>query len=243
MIPRIYTPVDLAVDDTITLEKSASAHIAKVLRMSCGDSLIIFNGDGYNYAAEIVQAGKFVNVCVKEQQANTTESPLRITLVQGVSRSDRMDYALQKSVELGIVEFAPVFTEKSSVKLDATRADKKVKHWQSVAISAAEQSGRSRIVDVKAPVTLTQWLADSDYPEKIIALEPTAEKTLRDCAVDKECVLLVGPESGFSANEIAQIRDHKITAAKLGPRVLRTETAAVAAITALQTLYGDLSLD
>jgi len=241
VVPRIYTPAELAVGASITLEKSASAHVAKVLRLSPGDAVIAFNGNGDDHRAEIVEVGKRVRVRIRARARNTSESPLRIVLVQGISRSDRMDFALQKSVELGIVEFQAVVTEKSSVRLDAVRMDKKVRHWQAVAISAAEQCGRSTLVAIKTPITLMQWLDSANAAKTVITLEPAARKTLRDCAIERECALLIGPESGFSPREVAQIQNRGMTLARPGPRVLRTETAAVAAVTALQTLYGDLT--
>jgi len=207
--------------------------------MRPGDTLTVFNGDGFDYRAEISQIGKFVSVQILDKSENTRESPLRISLAQGISRSERMDYTLQKSVELGVVAIQPLITQKSSVRLEADRRDKKVRHWQSVVISACEQSGRSVIPPVASPLTLPEWLAQPDAADTRIVLDPSALTALTKLAVASECTLVVGPESGFSEREIHLLSSAGALLAALGPRVLRTETAALAAISVMQASQGD----
>ena len=237
MIPRIYTPSELAENTHVELEKSTSAHLQKVLRMKKGETLVAFNGDGDDYFSKIMSVGKTLTICVEERRENKCESPLHITLVQGISRGDRMDFAIQKSVELGVSAIQPLITEKSSVRINADRVDKKVRHWQSVVNSACEQSGRSIVPAVNTPVTLSDWLLKSTDP--FLLLAPGASKSI--AALDKlaSFTVAVGPESGFSETEVNAMTSAGATLVSLGPRVLRTETAAAAAISALQTLYGD----
>ncbi len=236
---RIYTPQSLATDGQVVLEKKSGAHLVRVLRMRSGDPLTVFNGDGFDYSAEIVQIGKSVSVQIRGKFENTRESPLNISLAQGISRSERMDYTLQKSVELGVVAIQPLITQKSTVKLDADRRDKKVRHWQSVVISACEQSGRSVIPPVAPPLTLPEWLTQSEIADTRIALDPNATTALTKLAVAGSCTLVVGPESGFSELEIHLLSNAGTLRATLGPRVLRTETAALAAISVMQARLGD----
>ena len=237
---RIFTPQALVVDNTITLEKAPSVHLTKVLRMQVGESLRLFNGDGFNYCADIVQTGKSVVLPVCDKTESTNESPLHITLVQGISRSERMDYTVQKSVELGVTGIQPLITQKSSVKLDDTqRRDKKMQHWQAVVISACEQSGRSIIPPVAMPLTLPQWLAQARGTQDCVLLDPTAPNSLINHPISGQCTLIIGPESGFSPHEIQLMLEADVQRAALGPRVLRTETAAVAAIAVMQSRWGD----
>lgn len=236
---RIYTPQSLATDRQVVLEKESGVHLVKVLRMRSGDTLTVFNGDGFDYGAEIVQTAKSVSLLIRDKTENFCESPLRISLAQGISRSERMDYTLQKSVELGVVTIQPLITQKSSVKLSPDRRDKKVRHWQSVVVSACEQSGRSLVPPVASPLTLPEWLAQSGVRHTRIVLDPSAETPLTRLEVAGECTLVVGPESGFSEREIRLLSNAGALRAALGPRVLRTETAALAAIAVMQARLGD----
>lgn len=239
MPPRIYSPENLREDAEITLDKGASTHVAKVLRMKAGERLIAFSGDGYDYSARILSLGKQVTIRLETREKNCRESPLRITLAQGISRSDRMDYTIQKAVELGVHAIQPLSTQKSTVRLDASRAEKKLRHWQSVVVSACEQCGRSVIPAVSKPVSLTDWLATSGNTLRIL-LDPDADTSLPSIQLNGACTLLVGPESGFSDEETDQLRSAGTRGVTLGPRILRTETAAAAAISILQSQHGDL---
>lgn len=239
MRPRIYAPHALCESAEITLEKNASAHLCRVLRMQPGDRLIAFNGDGYDYPAKIVSVGKSVTIQVTGRQINRSESGLQLTLAQGISRGDRMDFTLQKSVELGVTAIQPLITQKSTVRLDAERAEKKLRHWRSVIHSACEQCGRSLVPTIAPPTTLTQWLLDSADEFRIV-LDPGATDSLAALSVQSACTIIVGPESGFSGEELEQLRASNVHPASIGPRVLRTETAAAAAIAILQSRHGDM---
>ncbi len=236
---RIYTPQSLAIDEQVVLEKEPGVHLVGVLRMRSGDTLTVFNGDGFDYGAEIIQIGKSVSLLIRDKTENFRESPLRISLAQGISRNDRMDYTLQKSVELGVVTIQPLITQKSSVKLNPDRIDNKVRHWQSVVVSACEQSGRSVVPPVATPLTLPEWLAQSGAGHTRILLDPTAETSLTRLELAGECTLVIGPESGFNEHEIRLLSNAGALRAALGPRVLRTETAALAAISVMQARLGD----
>ena len=237
---RIYTPQALSESSSIALEKAASHHLCKVLRMTAGDALTVFNGDGCNYAATITATGKSATLAIQQKIANNSESPMAITLVQGISRGDRMDYALQKSVELGVSAIQTVTTEKSAVKLDSGRQEKKHQHWQAIIISACEQSGRSTVPHLHPTLSLKQWLkqsANTRVPR--IVLDPRAATSLSQMPVTQACQLVIGPESGFSESEVQAMETDGVLRARLGPRILRTETASTAAIAVLQAAMGD----
>ena len=240
-IPRIHITSQLDTGQTITLDKAAASHISRVLRMKEGDALILFNGEGGEYTASITSAERH-NVSVKIEQFTNKdcESPIKISLVQGISRGERMDYTIQKAVELGVHEIIPVFTKRGVVHLKGERLLKKEKHWQAVAISACEQCGRNSIPLVHTPVTLQNWLAGGNISSTALVLDPLATQNIKQaCSGDEPVTLLAGPEGGLSEDEIELVRESGFTGIQLGPRVLRTETAALAAIAALQTLYGD----
>jgi 16S rRNA (uracil1498-N3)-methyltransferase len=238
-LTRIYTSQPLAINVQVELEKEPGVHLVGVLRKRSGEPLTVFNGDGFDYAAEVIQTGKSVSLLVRDKTRNLRESPLRISLAQGISRSERMDYTLQKSVELGVMTIQPLITQKSSVKLKPDRINKKLRHWRSVVISACEQSGRSVVPPVASPLTLPEWLAQPDTECTRIVLDPTAETSLTRLEVAGECTLVIGPESGFEEREIQLLSNAGALRATLGPRVLRTETVALAAISVMQARLGD----
>jgi len=214
-----------------------------VLRLRVGDSLLVFDGEGNEYAATISGIGKSsATLRVDSQTPSKTESGLRIHLVQGISRGERMDFVVQKATELGVKRITPVLTEHGVVKLDALRAGKRRDHWQKVAASACEQSGRVRLPLVDTPIPLKAWFGNK--PEQVDAeliLKPGAKTPLAriDAPETKVCVL-IGPEGGFSHIEYEDAFVAGFRAVSLGPRVLRTETAAVAALAILQSMWGDL---
>lgn len=247
-IPRIHHPGDLAPDLTLELHDAASAHLLRVLRLRPGAAVVVFNGDGgeYDCVLEGADEGRArLRVGVRREPA--VESPLAITLAQGISRGERMDYTLQKSVELGVRRIVPLTSEFCQVRLDGARMEKRLRHWQGVINGACEQSGRTRLPELGTVHSLPEWLAAEDHPALRLVLDPRADHGLAALAApdpglaEREVILLIGPEGGLSEREIAMARAAGYTGLRLGPRVLRTETAGVAALAALQTLWGDFA--
>ena len=237
---RAFVERALTVGDTFALPEEAAAHLVRVLRLREGDDCVLFNGDGHDYAATLEAVGKReVRVRVNGASAVDNESPLRITLLQGIARGEKMDWILQKAVELGVVAFVPVSSERSEVRLDAERADKRVAHWRSVVRSACEQSGRAAVPDVSAPCSLASALEALPAGERFL-LDPFAELAVGALALKADsCMLAIGPEGGWSPRDREQLLAAGFTGLRLGPRILRTETAGLAAIAALQAGFGD----
>ncbi|MEC8897738.1 MAG: 16S rRNA (uracil(1498)-N(3))-methyltransferase [Pseudomonadota bacterium] len=201
----------------------------------------LFNGDGQDYEAVIREAGKkHVQVEITGATANTTESPLNIVLAQTLSKGDRMDYAVQKAVEMGATTIAPLTTERCDVKLKGDREDKRLRHWQQVAISAAEQCGRARVPEIQPVMTVQQWLEHARACDLRLVLHHRTERSLNTLEKPSSIALMIGPEGGLTAEEIALAEDNGFLPVALGPRVLRTETAPVAAIALCQWLWGDI---
>ncbi|WOH39271.1 16S rRNA (uracil(1498)-N(3))-methyltransferase [Thalassotalea fonticola] len=240
--PRIYQPTDFNTDSTVALSDDAFGHVVRVLRLKVGDEVTFFNGDGHDYQAVLNEVSKKqATANISKRTARNNESPLNIHLGQGISRGDRMDFTLQKSVELGVNTITPLFTERCGVKLNAERLEKKRQQWQKIVISACEQSGRAMVPEVRAPASLSEWLAQETSALKI-NLHPRAPHSIMGLPMSAERVrLLIGPEGGLTNEEIEQASNANYTEVLLGPRVLRTETAALTAITALQCKFGDLS--
>ncbi|MDL3986847.1 16S rRNA (uracil(1498)-N(3))-methyltransferase [Shewanella xiamenensis] len=240
-VPRIYQPQPLAVNQQLNLDEDGAAHIGKVLRMGSGEQISLFNGDGNDYLAEIVDAGKkSVTVKVLSCEANPSESPLNLHLGQVISRGDRMEFTIQKSVELGVNTITPLFSDRCGVKLTGERLEKKIQQWQKIVISACEQSGRSQVPIVRPAMELQQWCSEPTSALKL-NLHPRAAHGINGLDLSHTRVrLLIGPEGGLSAEEIAMTEIYQFTDVLLGPRVLRTETASLTAITALQLRFGDL---
>jgi len=236
---RIYTPQPLLSADRIELTGTASHYLTRVLRLSRGDSLILFNGDGRDYSAEISEVlSKSVLVRLLESKVPGKESPLRITLVQAICKGDRMDYALQKATELGVFCIQPLISHRVEVRLDVARQAKRLKHWQGVVVSACEQSGRAVVPEVKPPLSMIEWMEEVDH-SRCVVLDPLAEDKLSSLSVRGDAIsILVGPEGGFTQEEVNAVRMNGLTAVSLGPRVLRTETAGPAAIAVLQAKTG-----
>lgn len=240
-VPRIYQPQPLAVNQQLNLDEDGAAHIGKVLRMGSGEHISLFNGDGNDYLAEIVDAGKkSVTVKVLSCEANSSESPLNLHLGQVISRGDRMEFTIQKSVELGVNTITPLFSDRCGVKLTGERLEKKIQQWQKIVISACEQSGRSQVPIVRPAMELQEWCSEPTSALKL-NLHPRAAHGINGLDLSHTRVrLLIGPEGGLSAEEIAMTETYQFTDVLLGPRVLRTETASLTAITALQLRFGDL---
>jgi 16S rRNA (uracil1498-N3)-methyltransferase len=238
---RLYTPQTLAVEATVELEGAAGHYLTRVLRLSEGDSITLFNGDGSDYAAEICEIRRqhvLLKVIASELPEN--ESPLKITLVQAISRGERMDYSLQKATELGVFAIQPVISRRVEVRLDEKRQLKRVAHWQGVVVSACEPSGRACVPEVKMPVSLADWAAKADQSPRLV-LDPLATLKLSAMKIDNDTLsLLVGPEGGFNTEELKSLDELAVLAVSLGRRILRTESAGPAAIAVLQAVAGDL---
>jgi len=242
-MPRIFQNVTLVPGASLALDANASHHLSRVLRVKQGDKLVIFNGLGGEYAATITQIDKkAVHVLISEFNPREAESPLDLCLAQGISRGEKMDYTIQKAVELGIKKIIPLFTERCTVKLDQERLNKRLEHWQAIARNSAEQSGRNRMPDILTPTTLENALPLIQADWRFV-LSPHVNQKLHTIQIDKQqsVLLLIGPEGGLSEPEIELTKAHHFLPLNLGPRIMRTETAAVAAITALQCYFGDMS--
>ena len=239
---RIFCEGPLQNGATIPLSAAGANHVARVLRMREGAPLVVFDGSGSDYQAEIVAVqGDKVMVHLRQQSAGAAESPIDITLVQGVSRSERMDWALQKATELGVASIAPVLTARSVVRLDEKQAAKKQAHWHGIVIGACEQCGRSRVPTVATPTTLRDYFANVRNEGMRLVLDPAAPGSLTGIAsVSSKVELLIGPEGGLDDDEVSAAQKAGFTLVCLGPRVLRTETAAVVALSVLQARWGDL---
>lgn len=241
-VPHIYQASSIALNTPVSLNDDAAGHIGRVLRMKVGEHVSIFNGEGGEYFSEIIEVTKKSVVVMPQRfDEHDVESPLKIHLGQCVSRGDKMDFTIQKSVELGISEITPIFSQRCGVKLSGDRLEKKHQQWQKIAISAAEQSGRNFVPVVHTPVDLKQWLEQQTDAIKL-TLHPRAEHSIKTITVPSAGVrFLVGPEGGFTDEEMLQTKDQHFVDIRLGPRVLRTETAALTVLSALQLQFGDLA--
>ena len=242
-IPRIYTNQDLNSGQTLLLEESPSRHLSKVLRMTVGRELILFNGQGGEYTAVISTIGKKqVEVDVGEHKDIDRQSPMAINLAIGVSRGERFDWVLQKATELGVTCVTPLLTERTEVKLSGDRLQKKLQHWQQVVVSACEQCQRNQLPMIAAPQKLEHWLneAGKDSESLKLVLHHRSDQSLGERQAPEKLTLLIGPEGGLSETEITAAEAGGFSALTLGPRVLRTETAPVVALSLLQYLWGDL---
>jgi 16S rRNA (uracil1498-N3)-methyltransferase len=240
--PRIYQQSQFTINDSVSLSEDAFGHVVRVLRLKEGDAITLFNGEeAFQYNAVLANVSKkSAQAEIKTKEKILTESPLNIHLGQGISRGDRMDFTLQKSVELGVNTITPLFTERCGVKLNAERLEKKRQQWQKIVISACEQSGRAIVPSVAEPMQLSDWLKQQTKALKI-NLHPKAQHSIMSLPMENNRVrLLIGPEGGLTDEEITLANQNDYYDVLLGPRVLRTETAALTAITALQCKFGDL---
>ncbi|MBW8353892.1 MAG: 16S rRNA (uracil(1498)-N(3))-methyltransferase [Pseudomonas sp.] len=220
------------------LPEAQAHYIGRVLRMAEGAALQVFDGSGTEFRGTLVEVGKKrVRVQLDESFAGQDESPLQIHLGQGLSRGERMDWAIQKATELGVSEITPIFSERCEVRLKDERADKRLLHWRQVAISACEQCGRSRVPLIHPPVLLADWIKQTQADLKLV-LHPVAQP-LESHAKPQTLAFLIGPEGGLSDAEVEQAHGAGFLPARLGPRVLRTETAPVVALAVAQQLWGD----
>ena len=239
---RLFSPQPLRSQTELVLGKEQARYIGRVLRLQQGDEVVLFDGSGAEYPATITSISRErVGLLVQNAVTRSVESPLDVRLVQGVSRGERMDIVVQKATELGVTRVVPVLTENGVVKLDADRSRKREAHWQRIAISACEQCGRNVVPKVDAIQPLADWLAEpSRQDDTRIVLDPASPEALTSIASSKSHVtLLVGPEGGLSEVEYRQSQACGYVRASFGPRILRTETAAIAAVCAVQIAWGD----
>ena len=238
-IPRIYTPQALSEHTDIELDTAAANHVAKVLRMKAGRKLFVFNGETeHHFEASIkVVERKVVRIALTKRIATHLESPLHIHLGQAISKGDRFEFAIQKAVELGVNEITPLWTEHCDVKLNSERLDKKMRQWRQIAIAACEQSGRDVLPTIHPASQFEPWLENVEADEKWV-LDPRGLAQGHAKHASNACVL-VGPEGGFSDQEVALACSKQFKAKLIGPRILRTETAALTAVCLMQNLWGD----
>ncbi len=241
MIARFHCPIPLAPGAQVELPEEAAHHATKVLRLAAGDVVSLFDGRGGEWLGRLGRAGKTVTVRLESFNAADREAPLAVTLVQGLPAADKMDWIVQKGVELGVAAFRPVAARRSVIRLSGERMERRVAHWQAVAISACEQCGRNRVPGVAALVDLPQFLGESVAQNGLrLVLAPGATQRLAELPPpDGPVTLLVGPEGGFEEGELAAAKFAGFRPIALGPRVLRTETAGLAAVAALMALWGD----
>lgn len=240
-IPRVYCSEELISGRELLLAEDASAHLLRVLRLKSGAALYVFDGLGQEFSATLTQVIKHrAGIQVGEPCPRQMESALRIHLGQGISRGEKMDYTIQKAVELGVHKITPLFTQFSGVNLSGPRLEKRLLHWQAVIVNACEQCGRNVLPVIDAPIQLEDWLRQCEAPLKFI-MAPNGTKRLQDFTADKVGIaLLTGPEGGFSPEEVLLAERAQFQLLRLGPRILRTETAAAAALAAMQCLWGDM---
>ncbi len=239
-IPRLYQDCPLAVGASVDLDETAVRHGIQVLRLKPDDTVILFNGDGHDYPARLIAISKKqATARIENAIAADNESPLPTHLALGITKGERMDYALQKAVELGINRLTPLVTERCVVQLDAKREQKRRQHWQGVIRGACEQSGRARLPQLDDVMRYADFL-ELPLPGQRMILDPRSNQTLSQCTRPQQLILMIGPEGGFTQTERELAYQHDAIGIRLGPRVLRTETAVVAGLTAAQTLWGDL---
>jgi 16S rRNA (uracil1498-N3)-methyltransferase len=239
-INRLYTAIHLEPGAEVVLEGPAAHYLGRVLRVGPGQSVVLFNGDGQDYAADVLRPGKgSVVLEVRSRLPAVREPDFKITVAQAISRGERMDQTLQKCTELGASAFRPLFSERVEVRLTGGKLERRMAHWQGVVVAACEQSGRAVVPQVLPALDLDDWLA-GDRAEQRIVMHPGADAPLARLEPGQRVELAVGPEGGFSDVEYERILAGGVRGVQLGRRILRTETAAPAAVAILQALYGDL---
>lgn len=240
-IPRLFHPDTISVDSELTLTSDAAHHVANVLRLKNGHPVVLFNGDGNEYSATIIDAQRRqVTIEIDSKLAIDPQSPLPVHLGQGISKGDRMDIVLQKATELGVTHITPLITERCAVKLDEKRWEKKLQQWQKIIQGACEQCGRNTLPVLNPVTVVKEWLAESTQQTRLV-LSPGSQQRLSQLAANTAGFrLLIGPEGGLSDAEVHQSQEAGFKACSLGPRILRTETAAIASLSVLQATFGDL---
>lgn len=238
-VSRLYVAQPLQVGEQLTLNEDASHYVRTVLRLKQDQAVILFNGQGSDFACHFIEVSrKTVRVLINEKLSRDIESPLHITLGMGISRGDRMDWAVQKAVELGVHAITPLITERCVIKFDNEKKQQRRQHWQHIVQHAAEQSGRSVLPDLQDVIHINDWVGGQQGLK--VFLDPYAEQTLADIQPDAmHLTLLSGPEGGFSDQERQQAKAAGFIPVRMGARILRTETAVLAALAAAQSLWGD----
>ncbi|MBG58394.1 MAG: 16S rRNA (uracil(1498)-N(3))-methyltransferase [Porticoccus sp.] len=240
---RVFIDQPLTADTEIVLEEHSAHHLTVVLRLKAGAKIVLFNGTGGEYKATLGQiTGKHVRALISDFTDTNRQSPLYISLGIGLSRGDRMDWVIQKATEVGVAEITPLFTARSEVRLKGDRADKKIRHWRKIAINACEQSYRNIPPIINAPTSPDLWFHSLATDKKFV-MHHRSEKTVTDLRSQQvsSTALLIGPEGGLTDAEISSSLHSGFEPLTIGPRVLRTETAPIVAITLLQSLWGDFS--
>ena len=242
MVPRFFCPQPLVSRSTVELPSATAHHALRVLRLGVGDGVTLFNGEGGEYPGSIVETGRGVRVQLDEWRDIERESPLELVLAQALPSGDKMDWIVQKAVELGAARIQPLGAARSVVKLSGERAARRVEHWRQVAVAACEQCGRNRLPVIEPILDLRQWLGRQEQDNGIccLLLAPGEAQRPRELSGAHRMVLLVGPEGGLSEDEASAARSAGFAGLSLGPRILRTETAGPAALAALGALHGDL---
>ena len=241
-IPRLFVDLKFSSGETVFLPRDQAHHISHVLRMRSGDAITLFNDSGLEFESIIVELSKkgaMVDVGAARQVDN--ESPLNISLCLAIARAQHMDFSIQKAVELGVNNIVPVMSEYSNVKIQAGRIQNKLNHWQNIIINAAEQCGRNRLTQLHEPVTFSECLA-SDVSTTRLILHPDSQQSMSAIeSINNGLTLMIGPEGGFSDKEVFVAQEKGCVSINLGPRILRTETAVVSAVSNAQQLWGDLN--
>ena len=253
-LTRVFVAGELQSGSVVELPRETGAHLAKVLRARSGDEVVLFNGDGREFTGAIEKVqGSRVSASIGAARSIDRESPFQLTLVQCVPRGDRMDFIVQKATELGVVRIVPVLSQRSVVRLDEAQSASKQAHWRAVAVSACEQCGRNRLPSVSTPVPLLSYLgslaqATADQTLRLVLEPERAQHTVRGVGAtdiasspSARAEIAIGPEGGFAPEELEAFDLSAFCRVALGPRVLRTETAAIAAIVVLQARFGDMS--
>ncbi|HEY6774274.1 MAG TPA: 16S rRNA (uracil(1498)-N(3))-methyltransferase [Oxalicibacterium sp.] len=241
-MPRFYCPQSLALGTVVTLPEAVARHV-QVVRLAVGDRVTLFNGEGGEYTATISAIEKKrVTAEIKLFEPHEVELPYAITLAQALPEASKMDWIVEKAVELGVHAIQPLASQRCVVRLSAERAEKRLQHWAGIVVAASEQSGRNRLATVAGPVDFTQWIAQQDLHPRIM-LSPRSGQSLSDWArhhPPQSVALMIGPEGGFTEQEEAQAQAKGVLMLDMGPRVLRTETAGLAAVAALNAVWGAL---
>jgi len=240
-IHRVHSFEKLEPGGEVLLDAAISHYLARVLRVVAGQALVLFNGDGHDYAATVEKASKNgILASITARLPAIPESPLHSTLVQSLARGERMDYALQKATELGVTVIQPVESVRTEVRLKPEKIPARMGHWQKVLISACEQCGRARVPELREPMDLVDWVGSPSDGQRLV-LAPGESRPLAQMELSAAVQLLVGPEGGFEDQELELLQRSGVQAVSLGPRILRTETAGPAALAILQAMMGDLA--
>lgn len=240
-IIRCFVDLELTVDKEVVLPEVTSNHLVRVLRLEPNDTFQLFNGDGFEYQAKLItNEKKHSKALILSTHSTNIESPLKINLFQSIARGEKMDLILQKATELGVTSFTPIVSDRTEVKLDNERSEKKLQHWRGVIRSACEQSGRSVLPLLHEPIGLKQIAANCVFTQAFY-LDPKATNRIQSLQLNtvEEIILAIGPEGGFSDRDIELLQIAKFQGLSIGPRILRTETAGIAIIAALQSHFGD----